>query len=219
MIYTTILNIAIFQGIVLGVVILKSPFFQSKANTYLALSIFTLSLLLLNLVFEIVDLYSTIPYLRFIDNIEWAFIFPVFVFLFVIHQVQHPIRKFKKILWLFFPFLFSALLNILFDLDDVAGLYDIPSSFDSGIEILFDIHFYMFVTFIIGVLIYTYTFIKFSKNAQERKWITLLWLFVSIILFPGVIMIFISQCFNSLLKVTFLICAVTARTSEYSHNK
>jgi len=193
LIYTTILNIAIFQGIVLGVIILNSPLFKSKANRYLALSIFTLSLLLLNLVFEIVDLYSTIPYLRFIDNIEWGFIFPVFVFLFIIHQVKHPIRLLKRIRWLYLPFLFSTMLNIFYDLDDIAGIYDIPSSFNHGIEILFDIHFYMFVTFILGLLIYTYTFIKFSKNVQERKWITLLWLFVFIILFPGVIMIFIHQ--------------------------
>jgi AraC-like DNA-binding protein len=193
LIYTTLLNIAIFQGIVLGTIILKSPLFKSKANTYLALAIFTLSLLLLNLVFEIVDMYSVVPYLRFIDNIEWAFIFPVFIFLFIVHQVQHPVSKLKNIRLLFLPFLLSALLNIFYDLDDVAGLYTIPSSFNSEIEILFNIHFYMFVAFIAGILIYTYTFIKFSSNVQERKWIKLIWLFVFLILFPGVMLIFIYQ--------------------------
>ena len=159
----------------------------------MAFAIFTLSILLLNLVFEIVDLYSTIPYLRFIDNVEWAFIFPVFIFLFIVYQVQHPIRNSKKITWLFIPFLFSAVLNIMCDLDAVAGLYKIPSSFNHGIEILFDIHFYIFVAFIVGILIYTYTIIKFSSNAQERRWITLLWFFVFMILFPGMTMIFIYQ--------------------------
>ncbi len=147
----------------------------------------------MNLVFEIVDMYSAIPYLRFIDNIEWAFIFPVFIFLFIVHQVQHPVSKLKNVRWLFLPFLLSALLNIFYDLDDVAGLYTIPSSFNSEIEILFDIHFYMFVAFIVGILIYTYTFIKFSSNVQERKWIKLIWLFVFLILFPGVMLIFIYQ--------------------------
>lgn len=49
------------------------------------------------------------------------------------------------------------------------------------------------MTFIVGLLIYTYTCIKFSDNIQERKWITLLWLYVFIILFPGVMMIFLHQ--------------------------
>ena len=96
MIYTTLLNIAVFQGIILSAIILKSPLFKSIANKYLAYAILTLSILLLNLVFEIADAFSAIPLLRFIDNVEWAFIFPVFIFLFVINQVNHPVKNSKK---------------------------------------------------------------------------------------------------------------------------
>ena len=73
MIFTIFFNTAIFQGIVLGAIILKSPLFKSKANKYLAYAIFTLSILIANLVFEIIDLYSSMPFLRFLDDVEWAF--------------------------------------------------------------------------------------------------------------------------------------------------
>ncbi|MFC5046178.1 hypothetical protein [Aquimarina hainanensis] len=60
-IFITLLNIAVFQGIVLGMIIFKSPLFKSSANSYLAYAIFALSVLLLNLVFELTYIYDTIP--------------------------------------------------------------------------------------------------------------------------------------------------------------
>ncbi|WP_411031351.1 helix-turn-helix domain-containing protein [Spongiimicrobium sp. 3-5] len=196
MIYITLLNIAIFQGIVLGIIILKSPLFKSKANKYLAYAIFTLSLLLLNLVFEIVEIYNTIPLLRFIDNIEWGFILPVFIFLFTVHQVNHPIQHSKKIRWLFVPFIYYAFINIFNDLDTIAGVYDIPNSIDKIIDVLKLIGIFIVPPFIIGILIYTYSFIKFSNNTQEKKWITLLWALVSILLLSWVLAIILGLFFE-----------------------
>ncbi|WP_405604176.1 helix-turn-helix domain-containing protein [Polaribacter sp. Asnod1-A03] len=196
MIYITLLNIAIFQGIVLGIIILKSPLFKSNANKYLAYAIFTLSLLLLNLVFEIVEIYNTIPVLRFIDNIEWGFIFPVFIFLFTVHQVNHPIRHSKKTRWLFVPFIYYAFINIFSDLDTIADFYDIPNSVDRVIGILKLIGIFIVPPFIIGILIYTYSFIKFSNNTQEKKWITILWTLVSVLLLSWVLAIILGLFFE-----------------------
>ena len=91
----------------------------------MALAIFTLSLLLLNLVFEIEEAYSTMPFLRFVDTIEWAFVFPVFIFLFVVNQVNHPVRNSKKLLWLFVPFGYSATINCIKELGILTGIYNI----------------------------------------------------------------------------------------------
>ncbi len=196
MIFTTLLNIAIFQGVVLGIIILKSPLFKSNANKYLAFAIFTLSLLLLNLVFEIAEIYNTIPFLRFIDNIEWTFIFPVFIFLFIVNQVNHPIKHSKKIRWLFIPFIYSAIINIINDLDKVAGIYNIPNSVNTVIERLNFIQIFIVPPFITGLLIYTYIFIKFSKDQQEKKWLTFLWAFVFTLLFSWVIVILAALFFD-----------------------
>lgn len=175
MIFTTLLNIAIFQGIVLGLIILKAPLFRSKANKYLAYAIFTLSLLLLNLVLETVELYSVMPLLHIVDDIEWAFAFPVFIFLFVINQVDHPIRHSRKIRWLFVPFLYSAVINSIYDADDIAHLFEIPNSIKTIMETLNSLSFFMVLLFIPFMAIYTYRFIKFSKDRQEKKWLTFLW--------------------------------------------
>ncbi len=192
MIYTTLLNIAVFQGIILSAIILKSPLFKSIANKYLAYAIFTLSILLLNLVFEIADAFSVSPFLRFIDNIEWAFILPVFIFLFVVNQVNHPVKNSKKLLLLFVPFGYSVIINIINDLSAVAGLYDISNSGIRLFDILNQIELFFAITFILTILIYTYNFIKFIKDKQEKQWLTVLWVMVFILLFSWVIAILVA---------------------------
>ncbi len=162
----------------------------------MAYAIFTLSLLILNLVFEIVEIYKTIPLLRLIDNIEWAFIFPVFIFLFIVNQVNHPVRHSKNIRWLFVPFLYSAVINIFNDLDKIAGIYYIPNAANTVVEGLNNSQIFIVPPFIIGILIYTYTFIKYSKDRQEKKWVTFLWALVFTLLFSWVILILAALFFN-----------------------
>lgn len=173
----TLLNIAIFQGIILGVLILKSPLFQSKANKYLAYAIFSLSFSLLNFVLDEIGLYNTIPFLRFIDIIDSSLLFPVFIFLYVVHQIDHPIKNSKKKIWLFVPYLYSLICSIL-DIDIISN--SLQSSFISQflIEIVGFIQILIIFLFIPSILIYTYTFIKLSNNTQEKKWLTRLWALV-----------------------------------------
>jgi len=196
LIFTTFFNTAIFQGIVLGAIILKSPLFKSNANKYLAYAIFTLSLLIANLVFEIIDIYNLIPFLLFLDDIEWAFIFPVFIFLFVIHQVNHPIRNSKKIRWLFVPFLYSAVANVLYDCDVVAHIFKIPNAIKTFIETLKDFDFFIILLFLPFMAVYTFSFIKFSKDKQEKKWITFLWSLVFTLLLSWLIAVLIAIFFE-----------------------
>jgi len=192
LIYTSLLIIAIFQGIVLSVIILKSPLFRSIANKYLAYAIFTLSILILNLVFELTEAFSTIPFLRFIDNIEWAFIFPVFILLFVINQVNHPVRNSKKLLWLFLPFGYSATISTI----NFLNVYGFPILEMRLFEVLTHIEFFLAISFIPSVLIYTYSFLKFSIDQQEKKWLAILWAIVSILLFSWVLALLLALFLN-----------------------
>ncbi|MFB9079054.1 helix-turn-helix domain-containing protein [Flavobacterium procerum] len=196
MIFTIFFNTAIFQGIVLGAIILKSPLFKSNANKYLAYAIFTLSLLIANLVFEIVDLYSSMPFLHFLDDVEWAFIFPVFVFMFVIHQVNHPIRNSKKNLWLYIPFLYSAISNVFYDCDAVAHIFTIPTFLKIILETLRNFDFYIILIFMPFMAVYTFRFIKFSKDKQEKKWITFLWFLVYLLMLSWIMAILIALFFE-----------------------
>ena len=183
MIYTTLLNIAIFQGIVLGLVILKSSLFNSNSNKYLAYLIFTLSIKLLTQVFEIQKVFTSYPLLRIIDNIEWVFLIPAFLFFFIKNRTDTTGKSKIKNYWYFIPFAYSAVLNIINDLDHLAGIYTIPESGIAILQILGLIHLALAVTFIPFLPLYSYFMIRYLKDPQEKKWIlTILTIISSVLL-------------------------------------
>lgn len=187
MIYTTLLIIAIFQGMLLGLVILKSSLFNSRSNRYLACLLFTLSIKLLTQVFEIQHVFTSYPLLRFIDNIEWIFLIPAFLFLFIKNRTNTTGKSRLKNYWYFIPFAYSAVLNIINDLDHVEGVYTIPESGITIISILGLIHLALAVTFIPFLLFYSYFTIKHLKDSKEKKWILIFLTIVSSVLFVWLI--------------------------------
>ncbi|OXB06257.1 helix-turn-helix domain-containing protein [Flavobacterium pectinovorum] len=187
MIYTTLLNIAIFQGMVLGLIILKSSLFNSNSNRYLACLLFTLSIVLLNYVFELEDVFTSYPLLRFIDAIDWIFLLPVFTFLFIINRIDDAVKNRQKIYLCLIPFAYSAVLNITQDLDHVAGIYTIPESGIDLINILGLIHLALAVTFMPFLPIYSYFMIRHLKDSQEKKWIITLLTIISSLVFAFLI--------------------------------
>lgn len=196
MIYLTLINIAIFQGIILGLIILKSPLFNSKSNKYLAFAIFTLSILLLNLVLDIGGAYESLPFLRLIDDVEWAFLLPVFLFFFIIQRVEVYLKYQNRIGLLFFPFGLSAVVNIISDLDNVFGFYKIPALGVEILDILSQIEVFLALTFMPFLLLYSYRFLKYSKNPQEKKWIKTLWIIFSTLLFSWFIALILALFFQ-----------------------
>ena len=189
LIFVSLLNIAIFQGIILSLIILKSPFFKSKRNNFLAYTIFTLSLLLLNLVFEVIGAYNVVPILQILDNVEWVFIFPVFFFLFVENQINNPLKSCKKRIWLFIPFGYSVIINAIdafFNSNSGAIIY----------EILSQIEFLLILIFLPFIITFTYTLIKYSNDEQEKKWITILWFLISIFQLTWLFSIIIALFFD-----------------------
>lgn len=187
MIYTTLLNIAIFEGIVLGLIILKSSLFNSNSNKHLAYLLFTLSIILLNHVFEIEEAFTPYPFLRFIEHVEWVFLIPAFLFLFIINRIDDTVKSKQKSYLCFIPFAYSAVLSVTYDLDHVAGIYNIPVSGIGLIEILGLIQLPLAVTFIPFLPIYSYFMIRHLKNSQEKKWIITLLTIVSSLLFAWLI--------------------------------
>lgn len=187
MIYITLLNIAIFQGIVLGLIILKSSLFNSNSNKYLAYLLFTLSIILLNHVFEVQDAFTSYSFLRFIDHIEWVFLLPAFLFLFVINRTDDVVKSKQKSYLCFIPFAYSVALNVICDLDYVAGIYTLPEPSMALIGILGLIHLILAVTFIPFMLFYSYFMVRYLKNIQETQWIIILLTIVSSMIFAFLI--------------------------------
>lgn len=197
MIYLTLINIAIFQGIILGLIILKSSLFNSQSNKYLAYTIFTLSILLLNLVLELGGAYNTLPFLQVLDNVEWTFLLPVFLFLFIYYRVKPAFVYAKiKLALLFVPFGYSVLLALFFDTNALFNLTSIPLFTQGVVDILLDIEGVLAVTFIPLLPLFSYRLLKYSKEEQERKWLKALWLVFALLLYALIIALLIALFFQ-----------------------
>ena len=183
MIYTTLLNIAIFEGIILGLVILKSSLFNSNSNKYLAYLLFALSFVLLNYVFEIEGTFITYPFLRFIDDIEWVFLLPVFMFLFIINRIDDIVKNRQKHYLYYIPFAYSSIVSITYDLSNVAELYKIPDSSIFLLNILRLIQLLFAVILIPFLPLYSYFMIRHLKDSQEKKWVIILLTIIYLLLF------------------------------------
>ncbi|WP_413511330.1 helix-turn-helix domain-containing protein [Myroides odoratus] len=187
MIYTTLLNIAVFQGTVLGFLLLKTPLFKNSSNKYIAYLLFTLSILLLTHVWEIEDTYSSYPLLHFIEDIQWVFLLPAFLFLFIIEQIDTTFKNKSKLYLYFFPFIYSAVLTIVNNLDYIAGIYTIPKSAIFIVQIAGLIQLITAVIFIPFALLYAFSLLKHIKDAQQKKWVTTLFIFISSLVFSWLI--------------------------------
>ena len=171
MIYTTLLNIAIFQGIVLGVVILKSSLFNSTPNKYLAYLLFALSFVLLNYVFEIEGAFKSYPLLCFLDYIEWIFLLPVFIFLFIINRIDDTVKNRQRTYLYYIPFIYSSTFTIIYRLNDILGIYKITGSGIFIIHILRLIQLLFAFIIILFPPFYSYFMIRHLKDPQEKKWV------------------------------------------------
>jgi len=149
--------------------------------------LFTLSIILLNHVFEIEDVFTPYPFLRFIDHIEWTFLIPAFLFLFIINRIDDTVKNKQKWYLCFVPFAYSAVLSISQDLDSVAGIYTIPESCSGLFEILGLAHLLLAVTFLPFLPIYSYFMVKHLKDSEEKKWVLTLLTIVSSLLFAFLI--------------------------------
>lgn len=207
-----ILSIAIFQGIAIGLILLNSPFFKSKANQYLAFSIFSLSYSLLKIALEITQAIENLPYLKILEIIDTELLFPAFLLYFAIYQVNHPQKHSKKLRWLFVPAIISTLFFAILDF----GLGINEQTFESlnftsiiGIALLI-ILLLILLFYIPFVLFKTYNIIQYSRQEKEKKWLFHLWFYEVLALGAFMILIFIGSFVLSNLSNAMQILALFA---------
>lgn len=164
----TLLNIGIFQGLVIGGIILKSPIFRSKANNYLAFALITLSISLLNFVLDDTGMYAAYPPLLFFDVIDSALLFPTLILFYVIYRIEPPLKQQKRKLLFFLPYVYSLIYSII---ETTVS----PGDAELLLVILELIQILVIFTFIPYLLVLTRTIIGRSTNHMERKWLVHLW--------------------------------------------
>ncbi|WP_442267600.1 helix-turn-helix domain-containing protein [Tenacibaculum sp. ZS6-P6] len=186
-------SIAIFQGMIIGFLLLKSPFFKSKSNKFLAYALFSASWVLLDIILEISNSYKLFPYLKVIETLDALLLFPTFILLFVIHQVKSPQRNSKKLLWLFIPTAFIVIVLAFFNyfFNDFKDLNETNMLLAF---LLIGLLYIITLSFIPYCLIKTYKYIKLSIYKEEKQWLLKLWKF-EVFLLVMVMLLFVISPF------------------------
>ncbi|WP_344785815.1 helix-turn-helix domain-containing protein [Postechiella marina] len=177
-----LLSISIFQGTLISLVLLFSPFFKNKANKFLAFALFSISFSLLKVALDITQLFEAYHFLRILEVIDSEALLPVFIFLFIANQINYSKLERRKVLWLFIPSLISTLVFAYLEfglnnnISEEVNLHSIISTIVIVVVLVVLIFFYPFI------LLKTYKLIQFSKHKQEKSWLTCLWSFEVFIL-------------------------------------
>lgn len=163
----------------LGVIVLRSPIFKSDANKYLAFGVIGLSFSLLSLALWFAEGYEQSLLLLVLDISTSGALFPVLILLFIVNQVDHPFRHSVERWWLFAPHLLWVVHGALDAIIDPT-----TSSFvvQAILDVVGGLLFLLVLVFIPGVLLYTYTFLKYAGSPQEKRWLTQLWFGVFVVL-------------------------------------
>ncbi|MEL6811111.1 MAG: helix-turn-helix domain-containing protein [Bacteroidota bacterium] len=178
------LLVSSFQGFLLAALLIFSPFFKSKANNYLGYAIGILSIIMLNIFLDNIRLFNTYPKLGMVVDVEWAFLFPVLFFEYLIRVTNHRLSNSKKLKWLYLPFLLSVIFILCIHLEYNFSLYEIKfEGKDFLYDFLYGLQELLGYAFNIVFLIWSYRVIKKSpdSNSLITKWVKKLWFFVFVI--------------------------------------
>lgn len=165
---TTILDVAIITSIIIGfflsISLVTAPFYKSRANKYLSLSLF----LIASLTFlDWSDIENFV--LQFLNNISLELLVAVTLFTFFLIQIQPKYLKKGWYKWLYLPFFSALIIEIFITFSDyVLNIYS--SDFDAWtyyIKMVVSIGYNLFLIFLGRKLI------KSSNTISEdkRRWL------------------------------------------------
>lgn len=112
---------SVLQGVFLGLAIRFAPALRSPTNNYLAYFMLLMSGMTL-LGWQEWKLFWP----DFAWSLMWEFLIPVMLFRYYLGVLDHPYRRAKWLKWLYAPFFFFLLVDLVFDGSFVFGFYDLP---------------------------------------------------------------------------------------------
>ncbi|WP_298547423.1 helix-turn-helix domain-containing protein [uncultured Aquimarina sp.] len=169
-----ILLISVSQGFLFGFAILFSPYFKSQTNTYLGYSILILAFLMFNVYLDTLQVYQQHPKFLILYDIEWIFLFPVFFFYYILKSINHKLLESKKLFLLYIPFLFSVIVNVVFNLEHVYEWYSYSWEYKELVYgWIFDIQEFGYYSFNFVIAIWAYSILKNKRyiGHQNSKWL------------------------------------------------
>jgi len=159
-------------------------------------SLITLSILLFNVTLEVTGTFEKFPLLVFIDDIEWIFLLPPFIFLFILHRTEHSLRKSKRLLFLYIPFIYAFILGVIINFDVILHLYEINVQHQEWITIATWIRILLIVYVILTIVPICFFYIRIVEDTEERKWLNYLITIIYILLLIWVILVLSAIAFS-----------------------
>ncbi len=124
---------SVIQGISIGLAILCAPFFRSKTNNYLAGFILTLSGITF-LGWQKFDGFWS----DYIWSLMWEFLVSVFLFQYFLRVLKHPFLKATWLPWLYAPFFFILVIDLVVDFSFIFNFYQLPFQENNVVYVLYD---------------------------------------------------------------------------------
>ncbi|MBC2845105.1 helix-turn-helix domain-containing protein [Winogradskyella flava] len=169
----TLLDFAMIASVIIGyfvgIALITSSFYKSRANNYLALSLFSMANLTL---IEWLNISLSSVIVDILLLFRFDFLFAAALFTYFIIQIKHPLLKSKWYKWIYFPFIGSVIIEFSLYLLDLYGtIYDL---------IVFYIKDIASISLNIFLIFWSRKLIRNSNSISENKrhWLLRLNLFV-----------------------------------------
>ncbi|WP_109435061.1 AraC family transcriptional regulator [Aquimarina sp. AU119] len=203
------LLITVSQGFIFGFAILFSPFYKSQVNNYLGYAILVLASLMLNVYLDAIDVFVKYPKFMILYDIEWVFLFPVFFFLYFLKSINHDLGMSKKLFWLYMPFIFSVVINVIFNLE-----YAYSWKYKELVyDLIFDFQELGYYSFNFILVIWSYKILKEEKYRMHpnSRWLKKLCVWIFFLVTSWIIIDIIDMIFNIGYEIGIsIICTVAS---------
>ncbi|MFS4447579.1 helix-turn-helix domain-containing protein [Maribacter sp. 2307UL18-2] len=161
---------SVLIGFFLSIALLTTSFYKSRANNYLALSLFLIACLTY---LEWYGLRTTHIAIQILDSFKLDFLIAATLFTYFLFQIKHPLPKSRQYKWIYLPFLGSVLIEISMYFFNLYGSY-----FDILVWYAKD---FASMVFNVCLIFWGRRFIRKSKAISEdkRSWLLRLNLFIT----------------------------------------
>lgn len=160
---------SIVQGLFIGLAILCAPFFRSKTNNYLAGFILFMSAM----TFMGWQEYDNF-WIDWVWSLMWEYLIPVLLFQYFLRVLDHPFLKASWLPWLYFPFCFFLVVDLIIDGELLFGLYDLPLLADDDYYDFYDSLLDSFsLWWNVGLVIWMFNLARQDRKAppEKRRWL------------------------------------------------
>ena len=176
-----LLLIGLAQGLLLSMVLLTSPLFQTRPNRYLAWTFLTLTLMGF-LTWRITVIGDTALFIT-LNDIMWELVFPVFLLFYFAYSFDHSIIRNKNRYWLYVPFCITLLLNVAIDLDEEYQLFIFWLARQDTLQYQYYTFEQLFtMAWVVSMFIWAYLLIrKYERESDNpRPWFRQFWVLATI---------------------------------------